>query len=93
MQGGSKAPVSTQFPGWLRDPALHMGYVGTETDAENRKILFALGIPIRSFPAFATLASFLFSAFQHPGRPAISPFRSHAHTCRHRDEVIFSSGH
>lgn len=42
---------------------------GTETDAENRKTIFALGIPILSFPAFPTLASFLFSPFQAP-RPA-----------------------
>lgn len=65
-RGESMALVSAQSLGGLRHPALRKGCVGTETDVENRKTLFALTIPILSFPAFPTLASFLFSPFQAP---------------------------
>lgn len=58
--------VPVQSLGWLREPVFHKGCTGKETDAENRNVLFALGIPILSFPAFLTLTSFLLSPFQAP---------------------------
>lgn len=55
-----------------------------ETDAENRKIFLTLRIPILSFPAFPTLASFL-PLFLLPGTPASLSSASFTAMIKHAD--------